>query len=142
MIQSVIAKNLIASYLRANYQIGAGPDSISLRINRYSEALAKFLISSEKSCAAIISAYNPYSLRLSNEKNLAAHESLRNFLDRHSYPIIESLNLDPADSWPAEKSFFVPGLDLNTAQTLGQQFDQNAIVWINSDAIPRLILLR
>ncbi len=144
MIQSVIAKNLIASYLCANYQIGAGPDSdsISLRIDQYSEALAKFLISSEQSCAAIISAYNPYSLRLSNEENLAAHESLRDFLDRHSYPIIESLNLDLANSWPAEKSFFVSGLDLNNAQTLGQQYDQNAIVWINSDAIPRLILLR
>ena len=142
MIQSVIAKNLIASYLCANYQIGAGPESISLRIDRYSKPLAKFLISSKQSCAAIISAYNPHSLRLSNEKNLAAHESLRNFLSRHSYPIIESLNLDPADSWPAEKSFFVPGLDLNTSQSLGEQYDQNAIVWINSDAIPRLILLR
>ena len=142
MIQSVIAKNLIASYLCANYQIGAGPDSISLRIDQYSEALAKFLISSEQSCAAIISADNPYSLRLRNEKNWDAHESLRNFLICHSYPIIESLNLDPADSWPAEKSFFVPGLDLNTAQTLGQQYDQNAIVWIGNDAIPRLILLR
>ena len=63
-------------------------------------------------------------------------------MSRHAYPVIESLNLDPADSWPAEKSFFVPGLDLNTSQSLGQQFDQNAIVWIDSDAIPRLILLR
>ncbi|MDP1933801.1 MAG: DUF3293 domain-containing protein, partial [Nitrosomonas sp.] len=61
MIQSVISKNLIASYLCANYRIGTGPESISLRIDQYSEALAKFLISSGQSCAAIISAYNPYS---------------------------------------------------------------------------------
>lgn len=142
MIQSVIAKNLVASYLSANYQIGAGPDSISLKIDQFSDALAKFLNSSGHSCAAIISAYNPHSLQLSNEKNLTAHELLRNFLEHHAYPIIESLNLDPADNWPTEKSFFVPRMDLNTAQTLGQQFDQNAIVWINSDAIPRLILLR
>lgn len=142
MIQSIIAKNLIASYLRANYQISAGADSISLQIEQYSEALAKILIASGQSCAAIISAYNPHSLQLSNEKNLAAHRSLRDFLDCHSYPIIESLNLDPANSWPAEKSFLVPGLDLNTAQTLGQQYDQNAIVWSSNDAIPHLILLR
>ena len=142
MIQSVIAKDLIASYLCANYQIGTGSDSISLRIGQFSEPLAKLLISSEQSCAAIISAYNPYSRRLSNEQNLTAHESLRNFLSLHSYPTIESLNTDPAGLWPAEKSFFVPGLDLNTAQPLGQQFDQNAIVWIGGDAIPRLILLR
>lgn len=142
MIQSAIAKDLIASYLCANYQIGTGPDSISLRIDQFSEPLAKLLISSGQPCAAIISAHNPYSRRLSNEQNLAAHESLRNFLSQHSYPTIESLNTDPAGLWPVKKSFFVLGLDLNTAQPLGQQFDQNAIVWIGSDAIPHLILLR
>ena len=142
MIQSVIAKDLIASYLHANYQIGADPESIFLRIDQYSKPLAKLLIASGQSCAAIISAYNPCSRRLSNEKNCAAHESLRNLLNHHSYPIIECLNTDPDDNWPAEKSFFVPGLDLNSAQTLGQQFDQNAIVWIGSGAIPHLILMR
>lgn len=56
--------------------------------------------------------------------------------------MIESLNVDPSGKWPPEKSFFVPGLDLNTARSIGQQFNQNAIVWIDSEAIPRLILLR
>jgi len=142
LIQSVLSKNLIASYLCANYRIGTGPESISLRIDQYSEPLAKFQISTEQPCAAIISAYNPYSLRLSNEENCAAHESLRDFLNRHSCPIIECLNTDPTGAWPEEKSFFVPGLDLYTSRSLGQQFAQNAIVWIGSDAIPRLILLR
>ncbi len=99
-------------------------------------------MSSGQSCAAIISADNPYSRQLSNEENLIAHESLRNFLRQHPYPMIESLNIDPTNLWPAEESFFVLGLDLNTAKSLGQQFNQNAIVWIGSDAIPRLILLR
>ena len=143
MAQSVIAKNLISGYRGTDYQIGAGADSISLRIDQYSEPFAKFLImSSGQSCAAIISADNPYSQRLSNEENLIAHESLRNFLRQHPYPMIKSLNIDPTDLWPAEKSFFVLGLDLSTAKLLGQQFKQNAIVWIGSDAIPRLILLR
>jgi hypothetical protein len=63
-------------------------------------------------------------------------------LNHHCYPVIESLNIDPANLWPAEKSFFVPELDLNTARALGRQFNQNAMVWIGNDAIPRLILLR
>ena len=142
MIQSVIPKNLIASYRGTNYQIGTGFDSISLRIDQYSEPLIKLLVASEQPCAAIISAYNPCSQQLSNEENLTAHESLRNYLSRHSYSMIESLNIDPTDRGPTEKSFFVPGLDLNTARSLGQQFNQNAIVWIGNNAIPRLILLR
>ncbi len=142
MIPSVIANNLIASYRGTNYQIGVSSDAIFLRIDQYSESLAKLLATSQQSCAVIISAYNPYSQLVSDEENLAAHESLRNCLSHHSCPMIESLNIDPANIWLAEKSFFVPGLDLNTAQSLGQQFNQNAMVWIGNDAIPRLILLR
>lgn len=142
MIQSIISKNLIANYLGTHYQIGHGPDSISLRINQYSEPLVKFLIASKQPCAAIISAYNPFSQLISNEKNLASHELLSNFLKNHSYSMIESLNTDPSEIWPAEKSFFVLSLDLNASKSLGRQFNQNAIVWISNDAIPRLILLR
>lgn len=56
--------------------------------------------------------------------------------------MIEGLNIDPTDKWPVEKSFFVPNLDFNTARLLGQQFSQNAIIWMENDATPRLILLR
>ena len=142
MAQSVIARNLISEYCGTDYQIGVGSDSISLRIDQYSEPLAKLLTASKHPWAAIISAYNPCSQLQSNEKNLAAHESLKNYLSRHSYLRIESLNIDPTNRWPTEKSFFVPGLDLDTARSLGQQFNQNAIVWIGNDAIPRLLLLR
>lgn len=144
MTQSAIAKNFISGYRGTDYRIDVDTDSdsISLRIDQYSESLAKLLIASKHPCAAIISAYNPCSQLQSNEKNLAAHESLKNYLGRHSYFRIEGLNTDPTDRWPTEKSFFVPGLDLDIAKSLGQQFNQNAIVWIDSDAIPRLILLR
>lgn len=142
MISSIIDKNLIASYLSANYQIGMGSNSIFLRVDQYSEPLAKFLAASRQPCAAIISAYNPFSQPFSNEENLAAHELLRDFLSRYSYPIIESLNTDPSERWPAEKSFCVLGQDLDASQSVGRHFNQNAIVWMDSHATPRLILLR
>ncbi len=137
----MIASNLITSYRDTNYQIGVGFETISLRIDQYSVSLAKLLATSKQSGAVIISAYNPYSQLADNEKNLAAHESLRNFLRHYSPPTIESLNIDPTGKWPIEKSFLIAGMDLDTAQSVGQRFNQNAIVWIGSDAIPRLILL-
>ncbi|SEQ01580.1 DUF3293 domain-containing protein [Nitrosomonas ureae] len=139
---SVIASNLITSYRRTHYRVGTDCNSISLHINQYSESLAKLLTASKQSCAAIVSAYNPYSQLASNEENLAVHEQLRNLLQHRAYPIIESLNIDPIDQWLPEKSFFVPGLVLNTSRSIGQRFNQNAIVWIDNEAIPRLILLR
>jgi len=138
----LIAKNLIASYHNTHYQVGTGSDAIVLRIGQHSKPLTKLLETLKQSFAAIISAYNPYSQLTSNEANLTAHELLRNYLNHHAYATIESLNVDPSGKWLSEKSFFVPGLDLNTARSIGQQFNQNAIVWIDSEAIPRLRLLR
>jgi len=142
VVLSVIASNLVTSYRRTHYRVGAGCGSILLRIDQHSESLEKILATSKQSCAAIVSAYNPYSQLASNEENLGAHEQLRNLLQHHPYPIIESLNIDPTGQWPPEESLFVPGLDLNTGRSIGQKFNQNAIVWIDNEAIPRLILLR
>lgn len=137
----MISAELIAHYTHAHYRIGTSVESITLRISQYSAPLAQFLAASNQSRAAIISAYNPFSELLSDEENLVAHEALRNSLMHHTYPVIESLNIDPAGVWPTEKSFFTPGIDINIAKSLGQQFRQNAIVWIDRDTIPRLIFL-
>ncbi len=142
LISSPISAQLITHYTQALYRIGATAESITLRIDQYSAPLAQFLTASHQSCAAIISAYNPYSELLSDAENLAAHEALGKFLMDHAYSVTESLNMDPIGTWPAEKSFFIPGIDINTTKSLGQQFRQNTIVWIDRNAIPRLILLR
>lgn len=141
-VSSTISNQLIASYAHADYRIGTATKCITLKIDQYSEPLAHFLATSNQSCAAIVSAFNPCSQLVSDAENIATHESLRNFLACHSYQGIESLHTDPAGVWPAEKSFFIPGIDIYSAKSLGQQFSQNAIVWIDNDAIPRLLLLR
>jgi len=141
-ISSTISDSLIENYTHADYRIGTAADCITLKIDQYSEPLAQFLVTLNQSCAAIISAYNPYSQLVSDEENVAAHESLRHILTCHAHQGIESVHTDPAGVWPAEKSFFIPGIDIHSAKSLGQQFNQNAIVWIDRDAIPRLVLLR
>jgi len=35
-----------------------------------------------------------------------------------------------------------PGLDLERTKSLGNEFAQNAVLWIGDDAVPQLILLR
>jgi len=139
---SIITASLIASYRATNYLIGTGSDTISVQIDRYSQPLQKLLTASQYCNAAIVSAYNPHSRHSSDEDNSAHHEQLRNLLRLCGYPFIEGLNVDQLNQWPDEESFCILGLDLNTARSLGQQFNQNAIVWIAEDAIPRLILLR
>jgi hypothetical protein len=49
---------------------------------------------------------------------------------------------EKGSKWPAERSYFALGMALEPAEAIGRHFDQDAIVWVGADAIPRLVLLR
>lgn len=142
MTRPTVSQQLVDSYVNTIYRIDTTPKPICLSINEFSQPLALLLQKTNRQGSAIISAYNPLSRQLFDAQNLQAHEQLRLYLHNHAYSYTEGRNIDPTGQWPTEKSFFVSGIDLNTAQALGHQFKQNAIVWIDSDAIPRLMLLR
>ena len=142
MTRSTVSQQLVGSYVNTIYRIDTAPQPICLSIDQFSQPLALLLQETNQQDSAIISAYNPFSRQIFDAQNLQAHEQLRLFLCNHAYSFIEGRNIDPTKQWPTEKSFFVPGIDLNTAQALGHQFRQNAIIWIDSGAIPRLMLLR
>ncbi|HLP82230.1 MAG TPA: DUF3293 domain-containing protein [Nitrosomonas sp.] len=141
MTPSRVSDDLITNYLQTDYQIFIHNDPISLRINHYSPQLAHLLKTAQQPYGAIISAYNPRSQLQNDENNARAHQLLRDYLSNRNYSIAASLHKDPLGKWPIEKGFFVIGLNLENACSIGQQFNQNAIVWIGNDAIPGLILL-
>ena len=43
---------------------------------------------------------------------------------------------------PAEPSVLVLGLSLEAAKVMGRQYEQDAIVWISTKAVPELVLLQ
>ncbi|MEI2768442.1 MAG: DUF3293 domain-containing protein [Nitrosomonas sp.] len=139
---SVIDKKLIVGYCQTQYWVSIGYEKVVVCIDHYSERVKSLLTQSEASCAGIVTAYNPYSQLNNENENCLANELLRSFLVRNDYRFLESLNVDPTQTWPPEKSFFVFDLGLHAAQSIGRQFGQNAIVWVDHGAIARLILLR
>ncbi len=141
-MSSEIPADLIDSYRTADYRAGSGSAAISLRIDQYSEALSQLLAGSGRQCAVFITACNPGSQPQSPAANQAVHARLREELNRHTDQIIEGTGSDPSGTWPPEPSLLALGVDLTTAQVLGRQFGQNAVVWAGADAIPRLMLLR
>ncbi|MDO8437471.1 MAG: DUF3293 domain-containing protein [Nitrosomonadaceae bacterium] len=139
---SDIPADLIARYRAADYRAGSDSAAIMLRIDQYSESLSQLFAASGQQCAVFITACNPGSQPCSLEMNRAAHTRLRDELSRHASQVIEGTGSDPSGAWPPEQSLLALGVDLATAQALGRQFGQNAIVWAGADAIPRLVLLR
>lgn len=141
-MSSKINDDLIASYHSAIYNFGAESSAIGLCIDQHSEPLSRVISESGDRCAVFISAYNPGSLIQSSESNRVAHDRLHDDLRSHSNRIIEGVASDPSGEWPPEKGFLAVGVDLATAQRLGDQYGQNAILWADEDAVPRLVLLR
>jgi hypothetical protein len=140
--QSIIPAKLIQSYVAAHYQANIDSNTLTLYIGQHCEPLSRLMKASDVQCALYITAYNPYSQPQHTETNLAANNQLLIRLSYHSSYIFEGKSLDPTGKWPAEPSFLALGIDLVTSRILGRQFSQNAIVWIDKNATPKLILLR
>jgi hypothetical protein len=104
--------------------------------------LAELYQSHGVTCGAFITAYNPRSTVQADDANHQAHAQLAVRLQGLGVEVIEGSGSEEGTAWPAERSYFALGLTLELAKSVGTQFEQDAIVWTGSDAIPQLILLR
>jgi hypothetical protein len=92
--------------------------------------------------AAFITACNPYSRSTSSEENEARGRRLRLDIQRLGLTHFEGQGRDPSGQWPPEDSLLVLGLSRESALELGARYEQNALLWADTDAVPRLLLLR
>lgn len=145
MPQSQVSDQLIAAYRSANYRVESSCETFILRIDRYSEPLARLFVASGHHCGTFVTACNPWGMLQTFEANRAASVHLACRLGQLANGpgvVFEGAGYDLQGKWPEEKSFLVLGLDLDAARALGREFRQNAIVWVGPDAIPGLVLLR
>jgi hypothetical protein len=138
---SEIARSTIEAYLATEYRFGS-EGSLTLRVGERNARLSAIYRGQAVGTAAIITAWNPLSEIRSNHENCLAQDRLIAELDRRSLIHKAGQGADPSGIWPAEDSRLVLGVDLTAAMQLGRQFDQNGIVWVKSDAVPTLVLLR
>ncbi len=93
-------------------------------------------------CAAFLTGWNPFSREVSEAENRDRQKALAAELTRRSLAFLEGIGQHPSNNWPGEESLLVLGLSLEAAKTLGERFEQNAIVWCGADGVPQLIVLR
>jgi hypothetical protein len=132
--------NLIRAYQETEYRV-TQEHSLVLRVGTPSPELASLYKVKGASCAAFITACNPFSNLLSNEENAKRQADLAAELKRRSLCFFAGVGQHPSGNWQGEASFLVLGLALEAAKTLGKAHDQNAVVWCGADAVPKLVLL-
>ena len=132
----------LRAYLATDYRLGHTSQDIVLTIGQRSERLAALFAGSGVNCGAFLTAYNPQGSTQPDAANDQGHAELGGRLRALGLQIIEGSGSKVGSDWPAEKSYFALGLALEPAKSIATHFDQDAIVWADSDATAQLILLR
>lgn len=138
---TVISQSLLVEYNAAEYHVNAVTPFI-LKIGIFSPELVRLYRKAGLDCAAFITAYNPGSQAFSDKANQARNKALQAQIETMHYQYLLGAGKCADDEGTGEISLLILGINLATASNIGKQFEQNAIVWCDSNAIPQLILLK
>ena len=129
------------AYIRTDYiiHIDSSTDYI-LNIGIQNLTWNQFLIDSNFSFYFFITAWNPFSESKSETENNKANLLLRTKLLDLSLILYDGVGKSWDSNW-YENSFCVLGGDINLANELGREFNQNAIVYGSSTMNPTLLFL-
>lgn len=139
--QQLLSQDLINAYLHTHYKVSTNPP-FSLIIGQLCVELAHIFSTTEQKTAAFISAWNPCSFMLNNELNSLRHKQLLTDISALGYIGIEGWGEATDNDYDGEQSVFILGISAKEAIDLGQQYEQNAIVFCHQQAIPELVILR
>ncbi len=139
--ESTLATGLVQAYRETEYRV-FGTEPFGLSVGSASPKLLALYQGHKVTCAALITACNPFSQELAPHENQHRQDELAKELSQRSLNYLDGVGQHPRGSWPGEPSFLVLGLELEAAKSLGESLEQNAIVWCGANAVPELILLR
>jgi Protein of unknown function (DUF3293) len=138
---SLISPETIQAYRETEYRVLAEPAFV-LRISEASAELLNLYSCFGVSCAAFVTACNPYSAAFLDDDNRERQAKLERELRSRRLRFLPGIGQHPSNEWPGEPSFLILALSLASARALGERLEQNAIVWAGEDGVPQLVLLR
>ncbi|GAB2175697.1 DUF3293 domain-containing protein [Dongia sp. agr-C8] len=130
---------LIAAYRATDYVlfVAAGRE-VTLNIGVPNAAFDRELERRGVATAAVVTAYNPRSIILSEGENRARHAELTALLEQRGHAYALGEGRDPTGRWTAELECVVFGIPLGTGLEIARRFEQNAIVFVRKGGVPEL----
>ena len=132
------------AYRNALYQVDTTKSAVAqtLRVGERNDWLGQQLGRQSIQAACYLTACNPWGQILEPAENAARMRALRQELDSEGWQYLDGFGQDPLGQWPAEDSVLIWGMDAETARQWGRHWQQNAVLWSDADARPRLLWLR
>ncbi len=140
--QSELMPALIEAYRKAIYRVEFGEPPVDLQVDQFSSGLSALMQQHEAHCCGLVTASNPRGQLRDEADNARRHHRLLRCVDALGYAHLTAWGLDPDERWPDEQGILIPGIPKPAACKLAAEFEQNALLWMSGEAIPRLILLR
>ncbi len=140
-IASVIPAETLSAYSETNFIVYAEQVFI-LRVGEYCPVLINLYKAHKIETCLFITAHNPYGQALNESVNLKRNIDLATELEDKALKYYPAEGKHPTGDWPGEASYLVLGLSIEESCELGKKYEQNAIIWCDSDCVPQLVLLR
>lgn len=128
-----------AAYRATVYRVFLPQGAIDLQLDVASPDLARWLEEEGADTWAILTAFNPGSVILSDDENAERQSALEIRLLEEGLEPYASENIPASESGPIEQSCLVPHLSAALALAIAGQFEQNAILHGAGDGVPRLL---
>lgn len=142
VFNSSISKDKIDAYRATHYRFVAHGAQCALYVGFKSKELEHLYRATGTKTCVYITAFNPLGQFRGRVENLEAQKQLKEALAQHTPHIFYGEGADPGGAWEAEPSFLALGVTEEVASELATRFAQDAFVWAEEDAVPKLILLR
>lgn len=116
------------AYRNTTYRVDHPEGAIGLRIGEPSARLDALLAAHRATRWAFITAWNPFSEKISNENNQLRNKALLDAVTVAGHVVFAGSGVPDHGDWPPEDSLLVLGISLDTALALGRRHGQHAIV--------------
>ena len=136
-----ISPELIRAYREAHYIVFNEGMEIRLQVSTVNLELERLMSNKNAHTASVLTAYNPYSEVKIKQENELAQMQLRQRLEELGIATLEAVGRDAKEQWEPEPSVLALDLTLKEAETLADEYGQNAFIWIpKQDAVIELRL--
>lgn len=133
---------LLAAYRRTRFCADTAQGRVVIRVGETCPELDALLRVTGCERWAYITAFNPGSVRLSDDQNDARQHELEDAVRLLGHPIFPGEGIGEDGAWPPERSILVLGMEREAAVQLGRRFDQMAIVCGEVGGVAALVLCR
>ena len=127
--------NLETTFINQSYLIDFPNDKFILKLQVNSEKFTSLLKAYSIEIWAIVTAYNPQSVKTENDLNIKQQQHLKNDIKN---PFFHGENL-ATDAWEAEPTFFIHNISKEKAIALGNKYQQLAIIYGAQNSSAQLI---